>query len=169
MAAVVLRGSAPDGVTDSKLLSPKKRVLLSRHIKAAAAGIGFGWVPAAEIDQIGLAAALRVAARRAIAAIGCQYDVVIIDGSINLLPEHGAITLPKADLHIPEVAAASIVAKVARDSYMSRLARTDARFGFERHVGYGTALHASMLRKYGPSLQHRRCFRPVQEACNVHG
>ncbi len=169
MAAVVLRAAAPAGVTDSKLLTAKRRELLSRHIKLAAAGIGLGWVPSAEIDEIGLATALRLAARRAIDALGCAYDAIIIDGSINLLPDLGAHTLPKADLHIPEVAAASIVAKVARDNYMRRLHLADPRYGFDQHVGYGTKLHAGMLKSYGPSAQHRRCFRPIQELLRVNG
>jgi ribonuclease HII len=169
VAAVVLANPAPAGTTDSKLLTAAKRQRLSRDIKAAAAGIGFGWVPAAELDEIGLGAALKLAAERAIAAIGCSFDTVIIDGTINFLPRHNVITLPKADVLIPEVAAASIVAKVARDAYMRRLHARDPRYGFDRHVGYGTAVHAAALATHGPSAQHRHSFKPVKEASRVHG
>jgi len=169
VAAVVFREAAPEGITDSKLLSAKKRLILSRHIKLAAAGIGFGWVRVPEIDEIGLGPALRLAARRAVTAAGCAFDVVIIDGTINFLPEYGAVTLPKADLRVPEVGAASIVAKVARDAYMQRLARFENRYGFERHVGYGTPGHIAMLAQHGPSIHHRRCFRPVQDLYRVNG
>jgi len=169
VGAVALSGAAPDGVTDSKLLSAQRRLYLSRHIKTAALGIGLGWVTSAEIDQIGLGPALKLGAVRAVAALECHFDLIIIDGTINFLPEHNVITLPKADLLVPEVAAASIVAKVARDAYMQRLHAQDPRFGFNRHVGYGTALHALQLNTHGPGSQHRRSVKPVREASNVHG
>jgi ribonuclease HII len=108
-----------------------------------------------------------VGASRAVSALTCRYDVIIIDGISNLLPGENTIVLPKADLHIPQVAAASIVAKVARDNYMHRLHRQDNRYGFDRHVGYGTQLHAKMLGIYGPSKHHRISFRPIQEAALV--
>src|SRR6185369_90789 len=163
MAAVVLGPAVPPGITDSKLLSAARRTVLARAVKQVAGGIGFGWVPAAELDSVGLAAALRLAARRALERLGCSYDLIIIDGTINFLPGEPVVTLAKADLRIPEVGAASIVAKVARDAYMTRLARADPRYGFERHVGYGTALHARQLALRGPSIHHRHSFRPIME------
>ena len=169
VGAVALSGAAPEGVTDSKLLSAKRRLYLSRHIKTAALGIGLGWVTSLEIDQIGLGPALKLGAARAVAALECHFDLIIIDGTINFLPDHNVITLPKADLLVPEVAAASIVAKVARDAYMQRLHANDPRYGFDRHVGYGTALHALQLNTHGPSSQHRHSFKPVREASHVHG
>ncbi len=169
VGAVVLNRPAPDGVTDSKLLTPQHRRALARAIKSGAVNIGLGWVSAAELDQIGLSSALTLAAARAVARLGCRYDLVIIDGSINFLPALNTVVLPKADLLVPEVAAASIVAKVARDAYMARLHIKDPRYGFDRHVGYGTALHARLLTQHGPSSQHRWTFAPVQEASHVHG
>lgn len=169
MAAVVLDGPAPEGTTDSKLLTSAKRQLLGRQIKAAAAGIGLGWVPTTELDEIGLGPALRLAAERAVAALECPYDLIVIDGSINFLPNHRTHILPKADLHVPEVGAASIIAKVARDAYMARLHRRDPRYGFDRHVGYGTRHHAAQLAVHGPSAEHRRCFAPIMELARVHG
>ncbi len=169
VGAVAFAATVPEGVTDSKLLSANRRVYLLRHIKTAALGIGLGWVSSFEIDQIGLGPALKLGSERAVAALECDFDLIIIDGTINFLPEHNVITLPKADLLVPEVAAASIVAKVARDAYMHRLHAQDPRFGFDRHVGYGTALHARQLTEFGPSPQHRRSFKPVREASHVHG
>ena len=168
MGAVVLGGPAPAGVTDSKLLSAARRRVLARQIKAAATGIGLGWVPAGEIDELGLGPALRLAAQRAVAALDCPYDLIIIDGTINFLPEYNVQTLAQADLHVPAVAAASIVAKVARDAYMHQLHRADPRFEFDRHVGYGTARHMAALRAYGPGPQHRRSVKPVGEVSRVH-
>jgi ribonuclease HII len=161
VAAVILAGPAPAGTTDSKLLTAAQRQKLARQIKAAAAGIGFGWVSAAELDQIGLSPALTLASARALAAMRTPYDSVIIDGSIDFLPALNTRILPKADLLVPEVAAASIVAKVARDAYMHRLHRRDPRFGFNTHVGYGTLAHAAALALHGPGPQHRRCFAPI--------
>lgn len=169
MAAVVLDGPAPVGTTDSKLLTAAKRQVLARHIKVAASGIGFGWVPAAELDEIGLGPALKLAAERAVAALDCPYDLIVIDGSINFLPGHRTHIMPKADLHVPEVGAASIVAKVARDAYMARAHRRDPRYGFDRHVGYGTPAHAASLAVHGPSSEHRRSFAPIKELLHVNG
>jgi len=169
VGAVALVGAAPDGVTDSKLLSAQRRLHLSRHIKAVALGIGLGWVTSAEIDQIGLGPALKLASERAIAALECDYDLIIIDGTINFLPGRNVTTQAKADLSVPAVAAASIVAKVARDAYMRRLHARDSRYGFDRHVGYGTALHARALDLHGPGPEHRRSVKPVREASRVHG
>lgn len=161
VGAVILSGPAPAGVTDSKLLTPARRRYLARAIKSRSTAIGLGWVRASEIDAIGLGAALKLAAERALAALETRYDQIIIDGTINFLPGRPVTTLAKADLTVPSVAAASIVAKVARDAYMARLHQSDPRYGFDRHVGYGTRLHAAALAAHGPSPQHRHSFRPI--------
>ena len=163
VAAVILSGAAPAGTTDSKRLSSSRRQIIARQIKQTATGIGLGWVSSAELDRIGLGPALKLAARKAVAALNSPFDLIIIDGTINLLPDHPVETLPKADFLIPAVSAASIVAKVARDSYMHQLHQVDPRYGFDQHVGYGTASHINQLALYGPSHQHRYSFKPIRE------
>lgn len=96
-----------------------------------------------------------------------KFDEIIIDGTINLLsntPLADKVTLlPKADFLIKEVSAASIIAKVARDSYMTDLSKKYPGYGFEKHVGYGTAAHKSALLELGPCPEHRCSFRPVAD------
>jgi len=168
VGACVLREPI-DGLTDSKKLTPKKREALAPIIHEKAY-CGLGWVSAAELDKIGLSAALRKACREAVKevqATHAEFNGIIIDGTVNFLsttPLGKFVTVkPKADLLVPEVSAASIIAKVARDHYMIELAGRFPNYGFEKHVGYGTALHREALEKYGPCEEHRQSFRPVAE------
>ena len=168
VGACVLREPV-EGLTDSKKLTAKRREVLAAEIHEKAF-CGLGWVPAAELDEIGLSAALRKACRDAvkeIQAARAEFNGIIIDGTINFLsdtPLGGYVTVkPKADLLVPEVSAASIIAKVARDNYMIKLAERFPGYGFEKHVGYGTALHKSALLELGPCEEHRRSFRPIAE------
>ncbi len=89
---------------------------------------------------------------------------IVIDGSINYLPANPkAISLVKADNLLPAVSAASIIAKVARDSYMTEQSAIYPEYGFEMHVGYGTGRHIKALVAYGSTPLHRMSFRPVQK------
>ncbi|MBQ6130172.1 ribonuclease HII [Candidatus Saccharibacteria bacterium] len=155
-------------LTDSKKLSKKKRESLSEVILKNALATGLGWVSASEIDTLGLAESMKLATRRALLRLKTQrptFSEIIIDGTVNFLagtPLESRVTvLKKADLLIKEVSAASIIAKVARDRYMTALARDYPDYGFEKHMGYGTKLHSEMLQKLGPCPEHRRSFRPV--------
>ena len=156
-------------LTDSKKLSAKKREELSKEIKTKALAYATGWVSAEELDRIGLAEALRLATRRAVLEIKNQkvkFNEIIIDGTSNFLAgtalEQYVTVLKKADLKIKEVSAASIIAKVARDNYMVEISKKYPEYGFEKHVGYGTAAHRQALDTYGPCLEHRKSFKPVK-------
>lgn len=165
VGAVLLGDAMIDGLTDSKKLSKSKREQLAAEIVATAAAYGIGWVDAPEIDRIGLSEALKLATRLAVEQITVPYNEIIIDGTVNFLADTGkgpyVTTLKKADLLISSVSAASIIAKVARDDYMAEQAEAYPSYGFEDHVGYGTAKHRQALDAYGVTPLHRRSFAPI--------
>ncbi|CAN5379217.1 hypothetical protein BH10PAT4_BH10PAT4_2220 [soil metagenome] len=167
VGAVVLGGVTIEGLTDSKKLSKKRREELDIIIKEQTNGVGLGWVSSQEIDQIGLSASLILATKRAVEQIHVPYHEIIIDGTINFLKDtsKGAFvtTLKKADLLIPAVSAASIVAKVARDKYMVEQDALYPGYGFARHVGYGTAAHVKAIDELGVTPLHRLSFAPLEK------
>lgn len=165
VGAVVLGGVTIDGLTDSKKLTKKRREELDVIIRELAAGIGLGWVHADELDEVGLSAALRLATKRAVEQVTVPYHEIIIDGTINFLAETNkgqyVTTLAKADLLIPSVSAASIVAKVARDAYMRDQDELFPGYKFGSHVGYGTAVHRAAIEQLGVTPLHRLSFAPL--------
>ncbi len=166
-AAVVLNGPL-EGVHDSKLLSKTARTRLDMAIREQAVAFGIGWVWPKDIDEIGLTAATSKAMASALAQISQPYDEVIIDGNLNYLPDvTRATTLIKADSLVPAVSAASILAKVARDNYMKEMALKFPEYCFEKHVGYGTALHIQRLAMHGPCEIHRVSYKPVKKFLTV--
>lgn len=173
VGAVVLGDAVIDGLTDSKKLTKKKREALDSLIRRHAAGFGLGWVASHEIDKIGLSAALRLATIRAVEQVKAPYHEIIIDGTINFLKETSkgryVTTLPKADLLIQSVSAASIVAKVARDNYMTLQDNIYPGYGFSSHVGYGTAAHRAVIDTRGVTPLHRLSFAPLQKYKDVSG
>ena len=165
-----------DDLTDSKKLSAKKRESLAETILKNASATGLGWVSSREIDSLGLSASLRLATRRAVEEVQLAkvpFQEIIIDGTVNFLsgtPLEPYVTLlKKADLLVKEVSAASILAKVARDRYMTSLAEVYPGYGFESHVGYGTAAHRAALAKLGACPEHRTSFKPVAELVSDFG
>ena len=163
VGAVLLGGATIDGLTDSKLLTKKQREALNLEIRQKALAIGIGWVGAQVIDKIGLSAALTLAAERALSHIRCEYREVIIDGTIRLIDDPKVTTMKKADLLIPSVSAAAIVAKVARDNYMRYMDIVFPGYRFANHVGYGTAAHRDIIKKKGVSPIHRVSYLPLQQ------
>lgn len=160
--AVALKRPIP-GLKDSKKLSKRQREKLSVEIKLEALSIGLGWVQPAEIDELGLTAAVKLAMERAISAITIDYDELIVDGNFNFFPQNPkARAVVKADDSVPAASAASIIAKVARDDYMAKIAGSYPVYGFDKHVGYGTAMHMERLKLHGVSDLHRLSFKPIQ-------
>lgn len=167
VGAVVLGDAKIIGLTDSKKLTKRQRERLVPEINSRANAIGLGWVSAEELDAIGMSEALRLATRRAVKQITVPYHEIIIDGTINMLAgtplEKYVTTLPKADLLVPSVSAASIVAKVARDAFMSEQDSMYPGYGFSRHAGYGVAAHRLAIERLGVTPLHRLSFAPLQK------
>ena len=163
VAGAVILDKPIDGLKDSKKLSKKKREELTIQIKDEAKAVGLGWVEASIVDEVGITEAVRLAMQQALDEIDADYDEVIIDGHLNFLPDNPKTrALIKADDTEPSVSAASIVAKVARDNFMSEVASEYPDYGFPQHVGYGTALHLERLKLHGVSNLHRRSFKPIK-------
>lgn len=157
-------------LTDSKKLSAKRREELYVLIKEKTLATATGWVSSAEIDEVGLSEALRLATRRAVEQIQktkVPFSEIIIDGTMNFLVgtklEKYVSTLKKGDFLVKEISAASILAKVERDKYMAELDAVYPGYGFGKHVGYGTAAHQKAMEEFGLTPEHRRSFRPVRE------
>lgn len=162
VAAVAWPDDAPTtGLADSKQLSAAKRVAMISHIKTHAVAIGIGWVAPAQIDAMGMGKALHLAARTAVLQIG-QIAPIIVDGRDKLLDDIPAEYIIKADGKIPAVMAASIIAKVARDTYMAAVDAQFAGYNFAQHVGYGTKGHQAAIAALGPCALHRMSYAPLK-------
>lgn len=171
VAAAVWLGPGAEGlsaVRDSKTLSARRREELAPLIRKAALGVGVGWASAAEIDARNILQATFLAMRRALARLGCDASAApfaAVDGNREIpgIPL-AQMALVDGDAYSLAIAAASVVAKVARDRWMSRLDRVLPGYGFARHKGYGTPEHLEALARLGPSRVHRRSFAPVAQA-----
>jgi ribonuclease HII len=155
----------PNGLADSKLLTKKRREQLHGLI-IQSCDLGEGWVQPDEIDEIGLAQAMRLGVERALTALEASSDgAIIMDGIVNYCPGEfvNVEMIAKADSQHPIVSAASIYAKVKRDQHMAWLAKVYPDYQFEKHVGYGTKLHQAMLESYGPSKIHRMSYKPLKQ------
>lgn len=158
------------GLKDSKLLTRAQREAFDVKIRSRAISFGIGWASVEEINQLGLTEAVRLAMHRAVDEVlkTCStIERLIVDGNYNYFAKHSlsalSQTIIKADQTVPAVSAASIIAKVARDLHMIKLAATYPHFGFERHVGYATREHRQALQEHGATDIHRRNFRQVKE------
>jgi len=162
-AAVILDPAAiPQGLRDSKVLSPARRAALAARLHACA-HVAIAHASVEEIDALNILQASHLAMRRALAALPFPPDFALIDG--NRLPmglPHSAEALVKGDARCLSIAAASIVAKVARDAIMADLARDFPGYGWEANAGYPTRAHVAALNALGVSPHHRRSFKPVR-------
>ncbi|MBK5922229.1 ribonuclease HII [Rhodovulum sulfidophilum] len=163
MAAAVclVAEDIPDGLRDSKTLSARRREGLAAEIHARAL-VGLGEASTGEIEEMNILQASHLAMCRALAALPAMPDLALIDGNRmpRALPCDG-LCLVKGDARCLSIAAASIVAKVARDAVMTELAQHWPGYGWERNAGYPTRQHLQALRDLGVSPHHRRSFRPV--------
>jgi len=164
-AAVILpEDHTIQGLTDSKALSESRREKIAAEIHNQAQ-VGIGFASVSEIDRLNILQATFVAMRRALENLGVGMGHVLVDGNqkIPLLDSYVQTTLIKGDLRAEPVAAASIVAKVARDAYMRRLAEKYPVYGFDRHKGYAAPHHLAAIQTHGPCVQHRSTFAGVRE------
>lgn len=161
-AAVILTDSPPEGVTDSKMLTPERREALADRIRDEAVSWALGRATLAEIDELNILQASLLAMRRAVEALHIQPSLVLVDG--NRLPKwpYEARAIVKGDLNEPSIGAASILAKVQRDAEMLALHEHYPAYGFDRHKGYPTKAHLAALETAGISPVHRRSFGPVR-------
>jgi len=161
VGAVVLP-PGPWPFRDSKTLTPRARERLAQEVRAASLAWAVGWASNREVDRMGVLAATHLAARRALARLGMVPDLVLTD-YLRIEVEVPVLAPPRADAQSPSVAAASILAKVARDRLMAALEARFPGYGFARHKGYGTPEHLEALRRLGPTPLHRRRFAPVAQ------
>ena len=167
-AAVILDVRRPvAGLRDSKQLLPAVRERLAGEIRVRATSWAIGWVDAAEIDVLNILQASLLAMRRALLGLAVAPARVCVDG--NCCPDAAMLGLGcameavvRGDAAIQEISAASILAKVARDAFMTRAAGLYPGYGFERHKGYPTGDHLANLARIGPSRLHRQSFAPVR-------
>jgi ribonuclease HII len=157
--AVILPTHWKKPLKDSKMLTESARVELNEYILQKSLANGIGWVENTEIDEIGLTEAVKLAYLRAIEDMDAGFSLAVIDGNYNYLDEFGvAQTLVKADQKMSCVAAASIIAKVARDNYMYEKSSEYEGYDFENNVGYGTKKHREAVATYGITPLHRKSF-----------
>lgn len=155
-AACALR---QEGLTDSKALTPRRRARLVPLIEQASEAWALGQASAREIDGHGIRGATEFAMLRALQRLPSRPDLLLVDGVLPLrLWPHPQETIVRGDSSSAAIAAASVLAKEARDALIRRLAQQFPDYGLERHAGYGTAIHRQALLTHGPTRLHRRSF-----------
>ncbi len=163
-AAVILDPQRPiAGLADSKTLTEKRREVLAVQIREQALCWSLGRAEVEEIDRLNILQASLLAMRRAVESLHPAAEHALVDG--NRCPQLlcSAEAIVGGDKSVPEISAASIIAKVARDHEMIRLDRQFPGYGFARHKGYPTQRHIEALQRMGATAIHRRTFRPVRK------
>jgi len=165
-AAVILDPNNPIvGLNDSKKLSEKKRLLLAEEIRSKALSWSLGRAEVEEIDELNILHATMLAMQRAVEGLHIKPEWVLVDG--NRVPDglkHFGSAVVKGDSLVPEISAASIIAKVARDAEMTELHQQYPEYNFAGHKGYPTAEHLAAIAKHGILAEHRRSYKPVRDA-----
>lgn len=163
-AAVILDPAQPiSGLADSKKLSAQKREQLFDVIKKNALSWAIATASVEEIDSLNILQASLLAMKRAVEALVVQPQKIIVDGLHCPRVTMPARAIVKGDSKEPAISAASILAKVARDYAMQALHQQYPQYGFDRHKGYGTAVHMAALAAHGVSVVHRRSYAPIKK------
>jgi ribonuclease HII len=158
-AAVILpENTVIDGLNDSKKLTEKKREELFDVIRDRALDFGIASASQQEIDDVNILNAVYLAMNRAVRQMRTAPDLLLIDGNRDKGIEGPSRCVVKGDATCACIAAASVLAKVSRDRFMYEMAERFPQYGFEKHKGYGTALHYEKLREFGPCELHRKSF-----------
>ena len=158
-AAVILDlNQIPPGITDSKLLTPKKRQVLRTQIEECALDFAIGMASVEEIDDINIYHAARLAMKRAVEKLTLKPDYLLVDGRAKIDLEIAQKAIVQGDKHSVSIGAASILAKVFRDQLMTDFDEKYPGYEFARHKGYGSVLHRQHLQAKGPSAIHRKSF-----------
>lgn len=164
-AAVILDPDhIPAGLADSKMLSAARREALLPLILQSALGVGLASVTARAIDAANIRLATLTAMRRAVAALPLAPMLVLVDGRDRLDVPQACEAIVGGDGSVASIAAASIVAKVVRDSMMARLGAVFPVYDFAENAGYGTAVHRDAVARHGPCPEHRFSFAPLRGA-----
>jgi ribonuclease HII len=164
---ILEKGAMIEGLRDSKLISPKKRIRLAEEIKAKAVGWSVVHVSASEIDRSNVRVASQMAMYEAIHLISPSPDFLLIDAVAVDIPI-SQWSIVHGDAVSASIAAASIIAKVARDALMVELDLEYPGFNFDVHKGYGTKAHMEALLRLGPTPQHRMSFAPLKNLPRMH-
>jgi ribonuclease HII len=173
-AAVVLDRKRPiDGLRDSKLLTELQRARLAAEIRRKAKAFAVGFASHLEIDGINILQASLLAMERAVLRLKMVPELVRVDGrQIPAFREHARLyraePIVDGDNLVPEISAASILAKVCRDRLMRRLHRRYPQYGFDKNFGYATPEHLRALAAFGRCAIHRTTFAPVREVGEEH-
>lgn len=160
---------APNGIADSKLLSARRRDKVAGVIKERALVWAVAWASVEEIDSLNILQASLLAMRRAVESLNLAPDEVLLDGMHCPVLSVPARAVIDGDAKIKVIAAASILAKTARDAEMCRLHERFPQYGFDEHKGYPTPRHLAALRRYGVCEAYRRTFAPVREVLERGG
>jgi len=150
------------GIDDSKKLSEKKRLEFDSIIRKEAIAFSIAMIHAKEIDEINIYEATKKAMKAAISSLDPKPDLLLID-AMKLETPFTSESIIKGDSKSISIAAASIIAKVARDDLMKEISQTYPVYGFQQNMGYGTKEHIEAIQKHGITSYHRKSFAPVKD------
>ena len=163
-AAVILQSKKPiDDLTDSKAINALQRSFVYKEIIQNCICYSIGRASVDEIDRFNILQATLLAMKRAVDSLVIKPNRVMVDG--NTLPrwEYESEAIIKGDSKVPEISAASIIAKVYRDRFMIKLSEKYSNYAWERNFGYGTKAHLEGLKKFGVTSHHRKSFKPIHK------